>query len=106
MSEFNEDEEWSLEDYQRQLLQMCENEALKRAREEGIAEGLAKARREAVARGKAEISRENAMKFFKMRYPNENMRWLENLTKKQYDRILDFLFENKSLDEIKKIIDE
>ena len=98
MSEFNEDEEWSLEDYQRQLLQMCENEALKRAREEGFIK--------AIARGKAEISRENAMKFFKMRYPNENMRWLENLTKNQYDRILDFLFENKSLDEIKKIIEE
>ena len=106
MSEFNEDEEWSLEDYQRQLLQMCENEALKRAREEGIAKGLAKARREAVARGMAKKSRENTMKFFKMRYPNEDMRWLENLTEIQYDRILDFLFENKSLDEIKKIIEE
>lgn len=124
MNEFNEDEDRVLAAYQRQLVQMGRNEALKRAAEEGEAKGIVKGRKEGlvegiakgeakgrkeglvegIARGKAEISRENAMKFFKIRYPNENMRWLENLTKKQYDRILDFLFENKSLDEIKKVI--
>ena len=98
MSEFNEDEEWSLEDYQRQLLQMCENEALKRAREEGFIK--------AIARGMAKKSRENTMKFFKKKYPNEDIKWLENLTEKQYDEIFDKLLNDESLDEIKKIIEK
>ena len=41
-----------------------------------------------------------------MKYPNEDTRWLENLTEKQYDEISEFLFENKGLDKIKHRIDE
>ena len=106
MSEFNEDEEWSLEDYQRQLLQMCENEALKRAREEGIAKGLAKARREAIAEGRKKAFKEYTLRLYQKKYPNEDTKWLENLTRKQYGKIFDKLLNDESLDEIKKIIEE
>lgn len=98
MNEFNEDEDRVLAAYQRQLVQMGRNEALKRATEEGKAKGIVKGRKEEL--------RSQAIKFYQIKFPNEDTRWLENLTKNQYDRILNFLFENKSLDEIKKIIKE
>ena len=44
------------------------------------------------------------MKFYQKKYPNEDARWLENLTEKQYDEILELIFENKGLDEIKQVI--
>lgn len=45
------------------------------------------------------------MKFYQKKYPNEDTSWLENLAEKQYDEILELLFENKSLDEIESRID-
>ena len=39
-----------------------------------------------------------------MKYPNEDISWLENLTEKQYDEIFDMLLNNEDLEAIKKII--
>ena len=44
------------------------------------------------------------VKFYQKKHPNEDISWLENLTEKQYDEILELLFEDKSLDEIKQVI--
>ena len=63
----------------------------------GEAKGLAK--------GERNKARSQVMKFYQKKYPSEDTSWLENLAKKQYDEILELLFENKSLDEIKYRID-
>lgn len=53
---------------------------------------------------KREKTKVQVVKFYQKKYPNEDIRWLENLTEKQYDEILELLFEDKSLDEIKQVI--
>ena len=67
---------------------------------DGEAKGLARGRVEGKAEGKAE----QVVKFYQKKYPNEDISWLENVTEKQYDEILELLFEDKSLDEIKQVI--
>lgn len=56
------------------------------------------------AKGKVEKSKSHVIKFYKMKYPNEDISWLENLTEKQYDEIFDMLLNNEDLEVIKKII--
>ena len=46
----------------------------------------------------------HVIKFYKMKYPNEDISWLENLTEKQYDEIFDMLLNNEDLEVIKRII--
>ena len=53
---------------------------------------------------KREKIKVQVVKFYQKKYPNEDISWLENLTEKQYDEILELLFEDKSLDEIKQVI--
>lgn len=53
------------------------------------------------AKGERNKARSQVMKFYQKKYPSEDTSWLENLAEKQYDEILELLFENKSLDEIK-----
>ena len=67
----------------------CVNEKIKALEDEKIAEEKYKGR---------------VVKFYQKKYPNEDTSCLENLTEKQYDEILELLFENKGLDEIKKVI--
>ena len=98
MNEFNEDEDRVLAAYQRQLVQMGRNEALKRAAEEGEAKGIVK--------GERNKAKSQAIKFYQMKYPNEDTRWLENLTEIQYDRILNSLFKNEDIIKIKKVIED
>ena len=57
-----------------------------------------------LVRGRVEGKAEQVVKFSQKKYPNEDISWLENLTEKQYDEILELLFEDKSLDEIKQVI--
>ena len=56
-----------------------------------------------LVRGRGEGKAEQVVKFSQKKYPNEDISWLENLTEKQYDEILELLFEDKSLDEIKQV---
>ncbi len=56
------------------------------------------------AKGKVEKSKSHVIKFYKMKYPNEDISWLENLTEKQYDEIFDMLLNNEDLEVIKRII--
>ena len=56
--------------------------------------------------GERNKAKSQVMKFYQKKYPNEDTRWLENLTEKQYDEISELLFENKGLDKIKHRIDE
>ncbi|WP_405316617.1 Rpn family recombination-promoting nuclease/putative transposase [Faecalibacillus faecis] len=56
------------------------------------------------AKGERNKAKSQVMKFYQKKYPNEDARWLENLTEKQYDEILELIFENKGLDEIKQVI--
>ena len=56
------------------------------------------------AEGKKEKSKSHVIKFYKMKYPNEDISWLENLTEKQYDEIFDMLLNNEDLEVIKRII--
>ena len=56
------------------------------------------------AEGKVEKSKLHVIKFYKMKYPNEDISWLENLTEKQYDEIFDMLLNNEDLEVIKRII--
>ena len=56
------------------------------------------------AEGKVEKSKSHVIKFYKMKYPNEDISWLENLTEKQYDEIFDMLLNNEDLEVIKRII--
>ena len=56
------------------------------------------------AKGKVEKSKSHVIKFYKMKYPNEDISWLENLTEKQYDQIFDMLLNNEDLEVIKRII--
>ena len=58
-----------------------------------------------LAKGERNKARSQVMKFYQKKYPSEDTSWLENLAEKQYDEILELLFENKSLDEIKYRID-
>ena len=58
------------------------------------------------AKGERNKAKLQVMKFYQKKYPNEDTSWLENLTEKQYDEILELLFENKGLDEIKYMIGE
>lgn len=53
------------------------------------------------AKGERNKARSQVMKFYQKKCPSEDTSWLENLAEKQYDEILELLFENKSLDEIK-----
>ena len=53
---------------------------------------------------KREKIKVQVVKFYQKKYPNEDISWLENVTEKQYDEILELLFEDKSLDEIKQVI--
>lgn len=53
---------------------------------------------------KREKIKVQVVKFCQKKYLNEDISWLENLTEKQYDEILELLFEDKSLDEIKQVI--
>ena len=70
----------------------------------GRVEGKAEGRIEGRAEGKVEKSKSHVIKFYKMKYPNEDISWLENLTEKQYDEIFDMLLNNEDLEVIKKII--
>ena len=56
------------------------------------------------AKGKVEKPKSHVIKFYKMKYPNEDISWLENLTEKQYDEIFDMLLNNEDLEVIKRII--
>ena len=47
------------------------------------------------AEGKVEKSKSHVIKFYKTKYPNEDISWLENLTEKQYDEIFDMLLNNE-----------
>ena len=67
-------------------------------------DGKAEGRIEGRAEGKVEKSKLHVIKFYKMKYPNEDISWLENLTEKQYDEIFDMLLNNDDLEAIKKII--
>ncbi len=71
---------------------------------EGRIEGRAEGRIEGRAEGKVEKSKLHVIKFYKMKYPNEDISWLENLTEKQYDEIFDMLLNNEDLEVIKRII--
>ena len=71
---------------------------------DGEAKGRAKGRAEGRAEGKVEKSKSHVIKFYKMKYPSEDISWLENLTEKQYDEIFDMLLNNEDLEAIKKII--
>ena len=65
-----------------------------------LAEAKMKAAVEAEIKAKAEF----VLKLFKSKYLNEETKWLEDLTKYQYDQIFKKLIEDASLEEIKKII--
>ena len=67
-------------------------------------DGKAEGRIEGRAEGKVEKSKLHVIKFYKMKYPNEDISWLENLTEKQYDEIFDMLLNNEDLEVIKRII--
>ena len=67
-------------------------------------DGKAEGRIEGRAEGKVEKSKSYVIKFYKMKYPNEDISWLENLTEKQYDEIFDMLLNNEDLEVIKRII--
>ena len=67
---------------------------------DGEAKGLARGRVEGKAEGKAE----QVVKFYQKKYPNEDERWLENLTEKQYDEIFDKLLNDESIGKIKQIV--
>ena len=67
-------------------------------------DGKAEGRVEGRAEGKVEKSKLHVIKFYKMKYPNEDISWLENLTEKQYDEIFDMLLNNEDLEVIKRII--
>ena len=67
-------------------------------------DGEAKGRAEGRIAGKVEKSKSHVIKFYKMKYPSEDISWLENLTEKQYDEIFDMLLNNEDLEAIKKII--
>ena len=71
---------------------------------DGEAKGRAEGRIEGRAEGKVEKSKSHVIKFYKMKYPSEDISWLENLTEKQYDEIFDMLLNNEDLEVIKKII--
>ena len=71
---------------------------------DGKAEGRVEGRIEGRAEGKVEKSKSHVIKFYKTKYPNEDISWLENLTEKQYDEIFDMLLNNEDLEAIKKII--
>ena len=73
---------------------------------DGKAEGKAEGRIEGRAEGKVEKSKSHVIKFYKMKYPNEDISWLENLTEKQYDEIFDMLLNNEDLEVIKRIIEK
>ena len=65
-----------------------------------LAEAKMKAAVEAEIKAKAEF----VLKLFKIKYLNEETKWLEDLTEYQYDQIFKKLIEDASLEEIKKII--
>ena len=67
-------------------------------------DGKAEGRIEGRTEGKVEKSKLHVIKFYKMKYPNEDISWLENLTEKQYDEIFDMLLNNEDLEVIKRII--
>ena len=67
-------------------------------------DGEAKGKAEGRAEGKKEKSKSHVIKFYKMKYTNEDISWLENLTEKQYDEIFDMLLNNEDLEVIKRII--
>ena len=67
-------------------------------------DGEAKGKAEGRAEGKKEKSKSHVIKFYKTKYPNEDISWLENLTEKQYDEIFDMLLNNEDLEVIKRII--
>lgn len=50
------------------------------------------------------IARKNALKLFFIRFPDENLFFLENLSTKQYEELFDLLLLGKNLEEIKKAI--
>lgn len=56
------------------------------------------------AEGKVEKSKSHVIKFYRTKYPNEDISWLENLTEKQYDEIFDMLLNKEDLEVIKRII--
>ena len=66
----------------------------------------AEGRIEGIAEGKVEKSKSHVIKFYKTKYPNEAINWLENLTEKQYDEIFDMLLNNEDLEVIKRIIEK
>ena len=67
-------------------------------------DGEAKGKAEGRAEGKKEKSKSHVIKFYKMKYQNEDISCLENLTEKQYDEIFDMLLNNEDLEVIKRII--
>ena len=75
-----------------------------KGRAEGRIEGRTEGRIEGRAEGKVEKSKSHVIKFYKMKYPSEDISWLENLIEKQYDEIFDMLLNNEDLEAIKKII--
>ena len=71
---------------------------------DGEAKGRAEGKVEGRAECKVEKSKSHVIKFYKTKYPNEDISWLENLTEKQYDEIFDMLLNNEDLEVIKRII--
>lgn len=50
------------------------------------------------------IARKKALKLFFIRFPDEDLFFLENLSTKQYEELFDLLLLGKNLEEIKKAI--
>ena len=65
-----------------------------------LTEGKAKG----IIEGETKKSKSQAIKFYQKKYPESDIQWMENLTEKQYDQITEMIFDNKSIEEIKKII--
>ena len=96
MDQFNEDEELVLAASKRQLVKIQHHQEKVRIRQEGKEEGLKE--------GELLKAKEKTLMLFKSKYPQENVKILENLTLLQYDQTFDALLENEDLKTIKKII--
>lgn len=54
--------------------------------------------------GEIKKAKSQAIKFYQKKYPGSDIQWMDSLTGKQYDQIIEMIFDDKSIEEIKKAI--
>ena len=91
---------WANERDKQDMYEKGKEEGIKQGIEQGLEMGI----EQGVKQGIIEKSKEKTKQLFNKYYPKEDDSILENLNSEQYDKILEMILDNQSIEEIKKFL--